>query len=207
MKEILNLTQGIRKKSHDIGEEITNEMGIKSHEIPASVFPMIFNDSTVLLELLSHYFDAWEKATSTRCSSVEEAKKENSERVILTQKMVFIQILSSVEFSFKAYVRQYPKKLSQFKGRVYLRKIMEESKEQGIISDSDFSLWEGVIELRNVLVHNNGISEKTGTYVYPECKIEFNDNKMIQRNLKLFPFLTDWLLDASREWLIEMDRR
>ncbi len=137
MKEILNLTQGIRKKSHDIGEEITNEMGIKSHEIPASVFPMIFNDSTVLLELLSHYFDAWEKATSTSCSSVEEAKKENAERVILIQKMVFIQILSSVEFSFKAYVKQYPKKLSQFKGRVYLRKIMEESKEQGIISNPD----------------------------------------------------------------------
>ena len=204
MKELFDLTKDVRKKSHDIGEEIANLMGIKPHEIPASVFPMIFNNITLLLELLSYYLDAWGKATSTRCSSVEEARRENAERVILIQKMVFIQILSSVEFSFKAYVRQYPKKLSQFKGRVYLRSIMEKSKEQGIISDSDFSLWEGVIELRNTLVHNNGISEKTGAYVYPKCKIEFNDDTMIQGNMKLFTFLTDWLLGASKDWIIEM---
>jgi hypothetical protein len=30
---------------------------------------------------------------------------------------------------------------------------------------------------------------------------------MIQGNLKLFPNITDWLLDATKYWLIEMEKK
>lgn len=207
MKDILHLTVQLRNKSYAIGEEIAKLLGIKSHEMPIGVFPMIFNLSTLLLELLSHYLDVWGKVSTTIHSSVEEAKKENADRVILIQKMAFIQTMSSVEFCCKYYIRTHPKKIGRINGRVYLIKIMDRSKKHGVISKPDFNLWEGVNELRNALVHNNGISEKTKEYGFPKCKLELNKNKMIRGNMKSFPFITDWLLDAIKSWIIEIEKK
>ena len=95
MKDILELTIQLRQKSHDYGKEVAQSLGIDLHEQPACVFPIIFNKHTLLLELLSHYFDAWGKATITKCSSTEEARKENAERVILIQKLIPIYFWES----------------------------------------------------------------------------------------------------------------
>lgn len=195
MKEILDYVQDIREKAHSIGEEVSTLMGIKPDEMPAGVFAILFNYSTILLELLSHYFDAWSKKTNTRCSTVEEAKKENEERVVSMQKMIFIQMLSAIEYSFKDYVKQNPMKIGKFNKRIYLKKIMEVSKKENIISDSIFKMWEGVIELRNTLVHNNGISEKTETYNYPECKIEFSANNNDTREFKIISSFNNMAID------------
>jgi len=62
-------------------------------------------------------------------------------------------------------------------------------------------LWEGAIETRNTLVHNNGISEITAVYDYPESfTIEFFQGKMLRGNLKVIPQLTLSVVDLYYEW-------
>jgi hypothetical protein len=90
------------------------------------------------------------------------------------------------------------------KGRIYLSLIMERSRDIGVIDDTTYSLWEGVIQLRNALVHNNGISEKTAMYVYPETNIQLSTGEMSQGNLKMFGHLTKWILSESKFWLIKV---
>ena len=63
--------------------------------------------------------------------------------------------MSAIEFCCKDYVKTSPEKIAQIKGRIYLRKILEESKNKGIVSDIEFTLWEDAIGFRNSLVHNN----------------------------------------------------
>jgi len=207
MKDILKQTFQLREKADSYGEEVAKVIGIQPHEIPASVFAMIFNDLTIGLELLDYYYRVWGKTTHTKHSSIEEAKKENAQRVIAIQKMIFVETVSSIEFSAKAYVKQNPQKISKFKGRVYLRMIMEKLKDNDIISDSAFTLWEGTLNLRNTLVHNNGISEIDAEYGYPKCRLRLRKDKMIQGNLKMFPSLTDWLLDSLKSWILRMNTR
>jgi len=207
MRDILDLTVHLRQKSHAHGEEVAKSLGISLHEMPAGVFAMIFNMHTLMLELLSHYFCAWNKATETRCPSIDETRKQNAERVILIQKMIFVQTMSSVEYCCKDYIKSYPQKIGQIKGRIYLSKIIEESKRHNVISDSELTRWKGAIELRNTLVHNNGISEKTAQYSYPRCHLKLTKNKMIRGNLKQFPYITDWLLDATKSWILEMYKK
>jgi len=166
--EILNQIVQLREKAHNHGEEVAKLIGTQSHEMPVGVFGMIFNKLTLGLELLSYYYDAWEKASHTKCSSVGEAEQENAQRVILIQKMIFLDTMSSIEFCSKEYIKKSPQKIGSFADRIYLRKIMERSKAQSVISDSEFTRWEGTIELRNAIVHNNGVSEKTKTYSYPK---------------------------------------
>ena len=203
MKDVLKQTYEIRRKAYDYGEEIAKLVGIKSHEFPADVFGMIFNSVTLGLELLSHYNVIW-NTNHTNCSSIKEAKQQNGQRIILIQQMLFIGTMSSIEFCCKRCIEQFSEKIGSFSGRIYLHKIMKRSKSKGVISNLEFNSWQGVIELRNTIVHNNGISEKDQEYTYPNCNLSLKTGKMTQGDLKLFPNLTDWLLDAIKDWICKI---
>ena len=114
--------------------------------------------------------------------------------------MIFVSSMSIFEHTAKLYHIQNPNKLGAMTGRIYLRRIMDKSKDNKVIYKKDYNLWEGLIKLRNSLVHNNGIAKMNKTYNYPKCKLIFKKNKMVQGNLKLFPELTDWIIDAIATW-------
>ena len=200
MQDVLKDYWGIRDKAKKYGNEIAGLYQVEPHELPANVFGMAFNDITLALELLDHYYKIWGDPTTKISTTIEDTKKQNAERVVAIQKMVFIGIMSSIEFCGKQLTNQLASNLGDFKGRIYLRKIMERSKENKIISDSIFNQWEGVINLRNTMVHNNGISEINMVYKYPKCELKMVAGKMTQGNLRLFPGLTDWILEAIRNW-------
>ncbi len=114
MEEIFKLTQNFRDKASKYGKQVAVAIGIQPHEMPAGLFAIIFNKLTLALELLSHYYNAWIKATSTSCTSIEEAKQQNAERVLMLQRMIFTEILSSAEFYLKNYVSEHTKKIGKF---------------------------------------------------------------------------------------------
>jgi len=207
MEKVLEQVKQLRKKTYDYGEEVAKSIGVQSNEIQANVFPMIFNKLTIGLELLNYYHEIWRKIIRPKYSSIEEAKKENWERVITIERMIFIEVMSSIEFCFKEYVKKYPEKIDNITGRIYLSKIINKSNEKDIVVNSESTLWGGIIELRNALVHNNGISDESAEYVYPNCKLILSENKMIQGDLKLFLDLIDWLLESVKSWIFEMNKR
>ena len=203
MKDVLKEYRDLRGKAQTHGNQVSNALGIQTHEMPAGVFGMVFNDLTLALELLYYYFNIWGKQTTTACASVEEARTQNAQRVIAIQKMVFIATMSSFEFCAKECINNNPQRLGSLHGRVYLKGIMEKSKDNSIIPHSDFTLWEGVVNLRNALVHNNGISEIDAVYNYPQCTLTMENGKMTQGDLRLFSGLTEWVLDSMRSWLLD----
>lgn len=205
MNDLVVLISQLRKKTKDTGNETARKIDIQEHEIPTGVFAMIYNKLTLGHELLNLYYNIWAQTTQTKSLTIN-SNVENKERVLTIQKMIFIESLSSIEFCSKEYVINNPQKLGEFTNRIYLGKIMERSRDVGIISSAEFLKWEGIIELRNVLVHNNGISEKDATYDYPNCQIAFRKGKMTQGNLKLFLNLIDWSIVAFSSWIIEIDK-
>jgi len=62
-----------------------------------------------------------------------------------------------------------------------------------------YELWVGITELRNALVHNNGVADKTASYIFPDVRIEFSDGQMARGGILLFPALVDWVVDAYRD--------
>lgn len=205
MKDVLRDYWQLRNKARNNCDDVSSILSVQPHEIPAGFFNMAFNDITLALELLDHYNKIWGEQTKTTCSSVEEARNQNAQRVIAIQKMVFIEIMSSFEFSAKQYIGSESQIIGTFQGRVYLRGIMKRSKDSGIISASDLTLWEGVVNCRNNLVHNNGISEINAVYTYPKCTLRMEKDKMTQGDLRLFPRLSDWLLDSGLSWILKLN--
>jgi hypothetical protein len=202
MHEIVSTYWKLRSLSKEIGDCIAADARVGHHEQPAAFFGMAFNTITLTIELLDFYYRTWGEPTTTISTSVEEARQENTNRVILIQKMCLIELMSSLEFCSKHIIAGFPESFGTLKGRIYLRKIMEQSRDVGIINAHTFEQWEGMIELRNCLIHNNGYASVTHQYSYPEVTLSFNDGLMVKGSIRNFTAFTEWLLRAARDWIM-----
>lgn len=208
MKDVLDLNNILRDKAEKYAEDVAAEIGIASHQLPADVFNIIFNQLTLCLETLNFYYVAFSNQTSAH-GSIDDALRQNGERIVLITKIFFLQAMSTVEKSFKDYVNIFPEKIGTCKsssGRVYLYNIMDQSNANAVFSHNDFNLWKGLIFFRNSIVHNNAISEETAEYEYPGYKLTLIKDEMVQGNIVSFLYLIDWLLDASKDWILEMHK-
>ena len=129
----------------------------------------------------------------------------------MLQKMSFIQKMSLFEYSVKKIILSDLDKFNEFEKaskkeivRIYLSQIMDVSKKKGFIDKSTYDLWIGLMNLRNSLVHNNGISSETVSYKYPEITIDVSKDNMIQGNLLTFGLLIKWLLNESKSWILNI---
>lgn len=59
------------------------------------------------LELLDYYNNLWEKPTPIEIQNIARTQQENTERVILLQKMCFIEIVSAFEYSAKKMILKH----------------------------------------------------------------------------------------------------
>lgn len=211
MKKVVNYYLQLREQSKLFEGEVFEELNIEANQSPNDFFSRAYNCLTILVEQLSNYEVIWGKAIQIDDELVGELRQENAERVIMCQKMIFVEIMSALEFSLKyAFIisnsifdeidkREY---LKPKPSRLYLMKVIEISHRKGIINAADMGLWTGVIRLRNSIVHNNAIAEETSTYDFPEVKLALEDKKMVQGDLLLFGHLTGWVLENAKKWMI-----
>ena len=101
MDEVTNLYWGLRSIAESNGNEIAQTFSVARHEHPAGFFGMAFNNITLTLELLDFYKSLWGRLTAKNSPDLEDARAQNAQRVIMIQKMSFIEIMSSFEFCAK----------------------------------------------------------------------------------------------------------
>ena len=208
MKDIIQLYLDIRNKIKKTQDDLQRDCNINQGDVPSSSLSKIFNSATLAYEIFPNYHTIWRRTRGITQAETERGKEENAQRVIEIQKTIFVSSMSSFEHVAKIYHQQKPNKLGKIKtrsGRIYLWNIMDKSMKKKIIYKKDFKLWDGLIELRNSLVHNNAIAESNKTYNYPKCKLIFKKNKMVQGDLKLFPNLMDWMIASIETWIRKIE--
>ena len=67
--------------------------------------------------------------------------------------------------------------------------IMKTSKDLGLISDNDYDEWDGIIYLRNCLVHNNGVADKDSTLKIGTISVNCKKDKMNKHIKAIFLIL------------------
>ncbi len=126
-------------------------------------------------------------------------------RFIEIQKMFFVYNMSALEYVAVEYHKHNPMKLRNInKTNIYLRDIMRRSRSMGLITKEDFECCEGLIELRNIIVHSNSISKRDIIYIFPGDILEFRKDIPFQGTPLLLPFLTDWLRLFIRDWILKI---
>jgi len=206
IKQIIDL----RSKCHGYCESFKQQISDKK-ELEAAIgcFGMLFNKTTLTLELLSHYYECWKTPRNLPQDELTIIQKENAERCMEAQKDMFIGYISAIEYSLKQILvanRLHPlrqqceaiiKKRSNHK--IYLGDIINLSTDSGIIRDK--LQWECIIDVRNCSVHNNSIAETNKTYLLGNRRIEMTKDTMMKGTLDFFGFLSGLALNEYAAWL------
>jgi len=173
---------------------------------------MIFNNTTLTLELLTYYFKIWKRPPPPSLSSdeIERLRKENAQRVLTITKWAFVSALSLIEYSAKETLKiikdksfkQLREKLQQDEP-VYLRTIMKKSQETKLIDEKQYKTWKTLIKIRNVIVHNNAIADINAKFEINDMKITFIKGEMLKGKLDFFVKLLEITIDHWKKWLHE----
>ena len=191
--EILKSIADIRERLKEYGDWFA-----KAKPMLPNAFNMIFNHTTMTLELLSYYYGIWSRAPpSVGEEEIKRMKKENAERVLEVTKWAFVFALSSMEHSLKELLKadehatsaQHLQRLRRTLlagGRVYLSTIAKSCRKAGIISDEQHGVWRCLIEVRNAVVHNNTIADRDVKYRVGDLTVTFSRGKMLRGKLDFF---------------------
>jgi len=216
MPNILEKCWKIHSKLNGYSEKFLEQ---KHHDLNS--FAMVFNNITMVIELLAFYDDSLTRRLNgepiprighTKPYTFEEVKKETLERVMEITKWSFIHAVSSYEHTSKSTLTYYNYKefhelISKLNSgqRVYINDIMKESSKQEIISTSDYDKWKQIIFIRNCVIHNNAIADKTQHIKINNIEIDCEKDKMIRvKGNNVFVDLVDITTDLYFNWTMKI---
>lgn len=204
MKDIIDNIMNIRSQALRYAEEVAIALNLSAEDLPAGGFGMIHNKLTLMAELLSYYNKKWSTLTTTNHEDIEQARKDNAERVIMIERLVFIEVMSTIEYCSKYYHKQNPLKLGIFNGRIYLSRIMNRSRDINLISTIKNDEWQFFMKMRNAIVHNNSRPDEDLQFPTNSFNFAMEKDKMIQGDLHLLPNIIGWLIENYKDWILSM---
>jgi hypothetical protein len=138
---------------------------------------------------------------------IEQARGEVYDRIRSILAYQFISTMSLIEFGAKESIKTASSSslaaaTASTKGRLSLRLIVNESRRLNLISENDLDTWSALIEIRNMLVHNNGRADKSVTYKIAGLTVALVPGKMTEADTFLFfPKITAEAVDKYHDWL------
>ena len=142
-------------------------------------------------------------------------KKEFIQRLTIIIWSNFVFNLSSVEFFLKNIIKasssgplvdwlSQKKEDAEKEDKVfwmYLRNIMKESKKKKLITKAQLKNWNNLLQLRNAIIHNNGVFEKSRELRIGQIKIIVDAGNPIETMLINYPRLLKTLIKLTRTWI------
>jgi len=216
MESLIEKVTLLRDRCRDYGDRLGKLLAVSTDASDPRVgcFAMVFNHSTLALELLSYYRRIWQRPRGhSTADEIEQARMENWQRCNELCKGLFVMSMSSIEYSTKASIAYYGDghlalRLVKKKGRfLYLSHIMTNSEREGLVHASAKLDWDRLIDIRNCVVHNNAIADQTEDYVIGGINVVTTKGKMLQGKLDFFATLTEVAVDLYFEWITALVQR
>ena len=84
---------------------------------------------------------------------------------------------------------------------MYLSNIMKESRKEKLITKAQYKNWTNMLQLRNAIIHNNGVFEKSRELQIGRIKIVIEAGKSIDTMLINYPHFMKTLIKLTRNWI------
>jgi len=200
MKEVIQDVEEIVKSTASVPNDWETLTDERKDKLSGGI-AMCYNHAVICLELLSYYRQIWCGKSILSPEEIEAVKRENGERIIEVTKGLFLLCLSAFEFSMKHALRINACPLEELPKRIKLGGLFSDYLQKKLIDQQEYHQWDGAINIRNAVVHNNGIWEDfEKSIIYPGFSINLIEGAMIQGNLRFFSQLTDWTVSAYIRW-------
>jgi hypothetical protein len=208
--EVVERLTKTRDACKRLGGELAREFKLDAAAPPVNAFTWCFNSATLALETCSFYAETFERQSATSAGAVALARQQNGERVVMQTKAHFLFALSSMEAATRQATEKYSNAvpLDKTKKWQYLAGILGKSHALGLIDDSTKRLWDGLIFVRNTIVHNNGVASEDFDFAYPNgTTLSLRKDAMIQGTVGTFAELTEWAVENYALWCGEFLKR
>jgi hypothetical protein len=201
--EIPQLIFALTERCAKIADEIAERNQTEASEPPLVGLNMAHIALVQCFEVLDFYFHRWGNIEQWVIDQhgPEAILEQNEQRVALIQKSTMILIMSSFEAAAKQTLLLPNCPINDVGRRIYLGGIMASSHKAGIIGDTDAALWAYAVELRNCIVHNNGVAERTMKLNLGNgYTLEMVSGAMTQSTPRKSTLLTEAIILAYSRW-------
>lgn len=201
MKAIIELVHDLRIKTVLLADDLAATYDIPNSSMPIAALNMVAQNIVMAVELLSFYDQVFPPPRRGRFEDFLHDHPEESQRIGSLLNSCFIESMSNFESCARRALRFFPKEYGPVAEKIYLINIMQRSRKLGWISNIDEKAWTALIELRNSLVHNNGVSSSNAVVVLPNgVTWSFLRGFQPEATLRHVPLTLDWAIGAFARW-------
>jgi len=147
----------------------------------------------------------------TMLQNVEKEKRKNWGGK--ASKQILVSLVSAIEYSMRRISEMYPKSPLYFRLKMNrdvdsknlsLREIIYASADLGIINRSFKKSLEDLIDLRNLIVHNNAICQSDGAKIISDVTIKMKKNDSISIKPKELLGIIKTAIEIFHRWNVSL---
>lgn len=208
---ILEQLERIRDDSLTYGK-ILAEQYPDAKDPRSGCFFTIHNKATLALEVLSMYAAPWKVGPGTASSDLED---EWVDRIMEITKHLFVETMSSIEFFAVRIASMVPEDpmgsaVERFRGErghVNLRDLVLVGSEIGLMTSLKEREWHDMITVRNLVVHNSSVADRSQRCVVGKAKVSMRPNRMMKGAVNTFVELSEQAMNNFYEWMSRLDTK
>jgi hypothetical protein len=206
--DLISETHRLLETSERYASEVEKNIATKNNDIRAMCFWNLRNRIMITEEILSFYYRSW-KGMDVSIDD-EGLGNEMTERIVTVTKNLFVDVVSTVEKTSKEAVSIYSmEKLKEMSMKnsnyLYMRNLLSASQELGLIDKGAMEEWDDVLVMRNLVVHNNSISDRSKKFMISDITISMRPGRMMKGPLNTFLVLSERTIVLFYEWLSSID--
>lgn len=181
-------------------EDVESHFANRQNDFRSMCFYNIYNRGILTREIVT----LLEK--SVRPFQEEGNESQELERLMIVTRGLFTDTMSSIEKAAKDCIPAYwmndiKEKALENSSYLYLRYIIYASAEKGLVSQKQLKEWDSVFLMRNLVMHNNSVADRSMVFELDDLKISMRPDRMMKGPSTTFVILSEKAVELFYEWL------
>ena len=204
-KDLHLLSDSCRQYAQSVERDVAD----RKNDPRSMCFWNIHNRMRISEEIMTFYERSWGSEDFPEVD--DETEAELVERVMVVTRDLYVDVVSAIEKAVKDSVGIYKdsglkEDALKMSSHLYLRNIMICSQKKGLINIKTFDEWDDLLVMRNLVAHNNSISDRNKRCAIGGIAVSMRAGRMMKGPLNTFVVLTQRIIELFYDWLIILDR-
>ncbi len=202
MSSVTERIDALVSETKELASKVGTQIADRENDPRSMCFWNMHNQAVMAREVIGFYDGAWKGQEGT--------EEEMMDRMMSVTRNLFVNVMSSIEKGARDCMRIYKDsqvraKASEKGGRMYLRDILVASGSTGLLEDDDRECWKGILLMRNLVVHNNAVSDRSEVLELGELKISMRPDRMMKGPPTTYVILSSMACMMFYRWLVAID--
>jgi hypothetical protein len=181
-------------------KDVETHMATRQNDFRSMCFYNIYNRGVLTREIVT-LLDK-----SIRPFQDSDAETQETERLMIVTRGLFTDTVSSIEKAAKDCITAYwmndIKDIAMKENSyLYLRYIIYASAEKGLVSKEELRDWESIFLMRNLVIHNNSVADRSMIFELDDLKISMRPDRMMKGPTTTFVKLSEKAAELFYNWL------